>query len=73
MSELNEQLTVLSDQVDALIRIIDSNAQVMQIAKRRIAQLESENRDLRYQSVRGIRLRVIDYARLRARYREARA
>lgn len=26
-----------------------------------------------WKSVRGIRLRVIDYARLRARYREARA
>lgn len=62
MSELNEQLTILSDQVDALIRIIENNAQVMQIAKRRIAQLESENRDLRYQLAKnGILAREIPW------------
>ena len=47
MNDLNEQLTILSDEISALIRIIEGNAQVMQIAKRRIGQLESENRKLR--------------------------
>lgn len=43
---LQRELDLLSAQIDALTRVIETNTEAMRFAKRRIAELEAENRRL---------------------------